>query len=41
MSDDVLYELVGRVATITLNRPDQRNAVHGGLTTALGLAMDH
>ena len=40
MTDDVLYEIQGRIATITLNRPNQRNAVNGGLTRALGAAMD-
>lgn len=40
MADAVLYECDGRVATVTLNRPDQRNAVNGALATALGQAMD-
>lgn len=40
MSDDVLYQLEDRVATITLNRPDQRNAVNGSLTKALGRALE-
>jgi len=40
MTDEVLYEVDGHVATLTLNRPDQRNAVSPELTTALGAAMD-
>jgi len=35
----VRYEVDGRVATFTLDRPDQRNAVDPGLTTALGEAV--
>jgi enoyl-CoA hydratase len=37
--DEVLYERDGHVATITLNRPDQRNAVSPELTTAMDAAM--
>lgn len=40
MTDEVLYEVDGHVATLTLNRPDQRNAVSPELTTAMGAAMD-
>ncbi len=40
MTDEVLYEVDGHIATLTLNRPDQRNAVSPELTTALGAAMD-
>ena len=36
---EVLYEVDGRVATITLNRPDQRNAVSPELATQLGEAV--
>ena len=36
---EVLYELDGHVATLTLNRPDQRNAVSPELTAAMDLAM--
>ncbi len=35
----VLYDVDGRVATFTLNRPDQRNAVDPGLAAALGDAV--
>ena len=39
-SDDVvLYALDGHVATLTLNRPDQRNAVSPELTSAMDAAM--
>lgn len=37
--DEIRYEVDGRVATITLNRPDQRNAVDPALTAALGEAL--
>ena len=37
---EVLVEVDGHVATLTLNRPEQRNAVDPALTTALGAAMD-
>ena len=40
MSDEVLYDVEGRVATITLNRPDQRNAVNPELAVALEQATD-
>jgi enoyl-CoA hydratase/carnithine racemase len=40
MTDEVLYETDGRVATITLNRPDQRNAVNPELAVALEQAAD-
>jgi enoyl-CoA hydratase/carnithine racemase len=40
MTDEVLYEVDERVATITLNRPEQRNAVSPELTAALGAALD-
>ena len=37
---EVLYELDDHVATLTLNRPEQRNAINPELTLALGAAMD-
>ncbi len=37
--DVVLYELHGHVATLTLNRPDQRNAVSPELTAAMDAAL--
>lgn len=37
---EVLYEVDGHVAILTLNRPDQRNAVSPELTTAMATALD-
>lgn len=37
--DEVLYDVDGRVATLTLNRPDQRNAVSPELTVAMDAAL--
>ena len=39
MTSEVLYEVDGHVATLTLNRPDQRNAVNPELTSAMHAAM--
>src|SRR3954468_19234043 len=36
MSDEVLVEVAERVATITMNRPERRNAINGAM--GLGLA---
>ncbi len=40
MSDIVTYEVQGRVAVITLNRPEARNAINGEVATALEAAVD-
>lgn len=40
MSDIVLYETRDRVALITLNRPEARNAVNGDVANALEAAID-
>ena len=40
MADEVLYEVDGRVATITLNRPQARNAVNPELAAAMSDVMD-
>ncbi len=40
MSDIVTYEVRGRVALITLNRPEARNAVNGDVATAMEAAID-
>lgn len=41
MSEPVLrYEVEGRVATLTLNRPEKRNALNGVLVAALKEALD-
>jgi len=39
MAEEVLYEVDGHVATLTLNRPEQRNAVSPELTQAMAEAM--
>lgn len=40
MSDIVQYAVEGRVALITLNRPEARNAVNGDVAAALEAAID-
>ena len=40
MSDIVTYEVRGRVAVITLNRPDARNAVNGDVASGMEAAID-
>ena len=40
MADEVRYDVEGRVATITLDRPQQRNAVDPALTLALQEAVE-
>lgn len=40
MSDIVTYEVAGRTALITLNRPDARNAVNGDVAIAMEAAID-
>ncbi|HEX3292519.1 MAG TPA: enoyl-CoA hydratase-related protein [Solirubrobacterales bacterium] len=39
MAEELLYDVKGGVATVTLNRPDQRNALNGELLAALVDAM--
>jgi len=40
MSDVVLYEVQGRVAVITLNRPEARNAVNADVASGVEAAID-
>ncbi|HWM20781.1 MAG TPA: enoyl-CoA hydratase-related protein [Ilumatobacteraceae bacterium] len=40
MSDIVTYEVRGRVALITLNRPEARNAINGDVANAFEAAID-
>ena len=40
MSDTVEYAATGRVATITLNRPEARNAINGDVAAGLEAAID-
>src|SRR5919202_846532 len=39
MAEELLYDVDDGVATVTLNRPDQRNALNGELLAALVAAM--
>jgi len=39
MSGEVLVEVDGPVATVTLNRPERRNAISGALLTGLRESM--
>jgi enoyl-CoA hydratase len=39
MADELLYDVKDGVATVTLNRPEQRNALNGELLAALVDAM--
>lgn len=39
MADEVLYEVEGRIAVITLNRPEARNAVNGAMATMMNDIM--
>jgi enoyl-CoA hydratase len=40
MSDIVQYETQGRIAVITLNRPDARNAINGDVAAGMEAAVD-
>jgi enoyl-CoA hydratase len=40
MSDKVTYEVQGRVALFTLNRPEARNAINGDVAEAMEAALD-
>ena len=40
MTDAVLYEVQGKIAYLTLNRPDARNAVNGDVAQAMERAID-
>src|ERR1700730_5515423 len=39
MADEVLYEVEGRVAVVTLNRPAARNAINGAVAAAMNDIM--
>jgi enoyl-CoA hydratase len=40
MADDVLRERRGNVEILTINRPEARNAINGGVSKAMSAAMD-
>ena len=40
MTDEVLYDLRGHVALLTLNRPEAMNSVNEALSRALGVALE-
>jgi enoyl-CoA hydratase len=39
VTDEVLYEVRGQVAVLTVNRPERRNAVNAAVAQAMSLAM--
>lgn len=40
MADEILYENRGRVAVITINRPESRNAINQGVREGLAAAWE-
>ncbi len=40
MADEVLRERRGNVEIVTINRPEARNAINGGVSKAMSAAMD-
>ncbi len=40
MADEVLRERRGNVEILTINRPEARNAINGGVSRAMAAAMD-
>ena len=40
MSDEILTAVADDIATVTLNRPDKRNAMNAAMLTSLGRAFD-
>ena len=40
MADVVSYETQGKIALITLNRPEARNAINGDVAAAMEVAID-
>ncbi|HEU4368703.1 MAG TPA: enoyl-CoA hydratase/isomerase family protein, partial [Methylomirabilota bacterium] len=40
MSDEILTAIADGIATVTLNRPDQRNAMNGAMLTGLRAAIE-
>lgn len=39
MAEDVIYAVEGNVATLTINRPERRNAINEGVIAGLGVGL--